>query len=184
MTRVFGYARDAESGAPLVGCEVTASLYPRGATVPGSATSGVDRYVTGADGRWELSLIPTAGTGVTMRIREWQNRTFYIDVPEPAAGDPPINVSELLVDPDTGEPPDPGSSLYLTRAEVGEPGGVVPLDENGKVPSEFLPPGQGGDENPVVDFFHGSGPPSGSITGAGLGDFYVDDATGLLYQLL
>ena len=183
MTRVFGYARDPESGAPLVGCEVTASIYPRGAAVS-SIEGGSDRYVTSTDGRWELALAPTAGTGATMKIREWLNRSFYIDVPAPAEGDPPINVTELIVDPGTGEPPVGGETLYVTRAELGIPDGVATLGFDGNLTFDQRPPGSGGaDEDPVVDWFSGHGPPTGTIAGAALGDMYLNLDNGLLYQL-
>ena len=185
MTRVFGYARDPESGAPLAGCEVNASIFPRGAAVL-PIEGGSDRYVTGADGRWELSLAPTAGTGATMKIREWLNRSFYIDIPAPAEGDPPINVTELIVDPGTGEPPAGGETLYVTRAELGEIDGVATLGFDGKLTFAQRPAGSGGGgtEDPVVDWFSGHGPPSGTIAGAALGDMYVNLDNGLLYQLL
>jgi hypothetical protein len=184
MTRVFGFALDAESGAALVGCEVVAQINPRGSTVP-PITSGTDRFVTGADGRWELNLPPTAGSGLTIKIREWLNRTFFIDVPTAPIGDAAINVQELIVDPDGTLPPDP-ESLFVTRAELGEPDGVAQLGGDGKLKFEQRPPGGGSggtDPDPVVDWFHGFGAPSGTIVGAGLGDMYVDMNTGLLYQL-
>lgn len=184
MTRVFGFARDSESGAPLAGCEVIAQINPRGSTVA-PIEGGIDRFVTGVDGRWELNLPPTAGSGITMKIREWLNRTFYIDVPNPPGDNAPINVSELIVDPDGSLPPDP-ESLFVTRAELGEPDGVAQLGGDGKLKFEQRPPGGGGgegDADPVVDWFHGFGPPTGTIIGSGLGDMYVDMNTGLLYQL-
>jgi hypothetical protein len=178
VTFVFGYARDPESTVAKAGCEVTASIYPRGSTVP-PISSGRDRYVTGIDGRWELNLPPTAGTGVLMKIREWQNRTLYIDVPA-SDNDEPIDVETIIVDPNTGEPP-PSQSQFITRAELGQPLGPASLGEDGIVPTSQLPPSAGGD--PVVDWFHGHGPPDGTIVGAAGGDMYFDDDTGQLYQL-
>jgi len=184
MTRVYGVALDPESSSPLVGRLVTVALFPKSAhPAPDPIAGGVDRAVTGSDGTWELNLRPTAGTGVAMRIRVWEHATYYVDVPE-AVGDDGVDVESILVDPGSLDPSTPPSpSLYLTRAERGAANGVASLDSAGKVPSVQLPPGQGGDENPVVDWFTGHGPPTGTITGAALGDMYQDLDTGLLYQL-
>jgi len=184
MTRVWGLALDNESDKPLPGRLVVATLYPAGAQLaPDDIEGGVDRAVTGADGSWELNLRPTAGSGVAMRIRVWQHHTYYVDVPEDTDDDG-FNVNSITVDPGSLDPTNPPTpSLYLTRSERGTANGVAPLDENDKVPSEFLPVGQGGDENPVVDWFTGHGAPNGTIVGAALGDMYMDLDTGLLYQL-
>jgi len=184
MTRVYGAALDNESDRPLPDRLVVATLYPKDSQLaPDDIEGGVDRAITGADGTWELNLRPTAGSGVAMRIRVWGHHTYYVDVPE-ATDDAGYNVNSITVDPGDLDPTNPPTpSLYLTRGERGAANGVAPLDEDAKVPSEFLPPGQGGDENPVVDWFTGHGPPTGTITGAALGDMYQDVDTGLLYQL-
>lgn len=43
--------------------------------------------------------------------------------------------------------------------------------------------GSGGNLNPIVDWFTGTGPPPDALIGAGPGDMYVDILTGTLYQL-
>lgn len=139
MTVVFGYATDAESGAPLPGREVVAVLLPAGSSVP-PITGGVDRAFSGADGGWTLDLAPTAGTGSYYRIREWSNRTYYVDVPDTTHEE---DVTDLVIDPSTGGPP-PSSTLYVTRAELDVPGGVATLGTDGKLALDQRPSGTGG----------------------------------------
>lgn len=184
MTHVFGFARDPDDGDPLVGCEVRAELYPRTATPFPPIEGGRDRFVTGLDGRWELTLPSTAGSDTLFRIREWRNRLFFIQVPD-TDDDTPMNVEQLIVDPTTGDPPpDQGATMYLTRVEAGAPGGVATLGTDGLLTeSQRAGGGTGPSGPPVVDWFAGNGPPNGTIPGAGLGDMYQDLDDGQLYQL-
>lgn len=150
MTHVFGYARDAETGVPLLGREVTASIYPRGAASFPPISGGIDTLITGADGRtdgyWELVLPSTAGSGAVMRIREWLNRTLYVDIPELGSDPTPIDAETIQVNPDDGNPlPPEQASLFLTRAELGQVSGVAQLDSGGKIPLSQLPVIEGTD---------------------------------------
>lgn len=150
MTHIFGYARDAETGAPLLGCEVQASIYPRGAATFPPVSGGIDTVITHADGRtdgyWELVLPSTAGSGAVMRIREWLNRTLYVDIPELGNDPTPIDAETIQVNPDDGNPlPPEQASLYLTRAELGQVSGVAQLDSGGKIPLAQLPVIEGTD---------------------------------------
>lgn len=139
MTYVFGIARDPETGAPLAGCEVTATVVPRG-VVLAPLTGSTDRFVTGVDGRWVLNLPPTAGSGAAMRIREWLVRFLYVDVPATGGttSATAIDSATIVVAPPDGSPA-PSASLYLTRAERGTANGVASLDIAGKIPSAQLP---------------------------------------------
>jgi hypothetical protein len=144
MTRVHGVALDPESGEAIIGRMVTATLWPPGSVVP-PITGGVDVTVTDDVGSWQLTLPPTAGYGVAMKIRIWRLATLYAVVPVAPTGNTPVQVTDYLVDPDTLDPIELSPSLYLTRAELGEPGGAARLGLDGKVPASELPaPGEGG----------------------------------------
>lgn len=138
MTHVYGYARDPETGDPVAGVQVDASIYPRGSAVFPPVDGGIDHAVTGMDGRWELVLPPTDGSDATIRVREWLLRTMYLGVPDVGGDLTPIDVETILVEPGTGAPPEQASQ-YLTRAELGQVGGVAQLDSGGKIPLSQLP---------------------------------------------
>jgi hypothetical protein len=144
MTHVYGYARDPETGDPVSGVEVVASIFPRGAATFPPVGGGVDKVFTGMDGRWELVLPPTSGSGATMRIREWLLRTLYLDIPDVGGDLTPIDAETIQVEPGTGQPPEQ-ASLYLTRAELGQVSGVAQLDSGGKIPLAQLPVIEGTD---------------------------------------
>jgi hypothetical protein len=143
MTRVHGVAVDPESGDPITGRLVTAALWPLGAAVP-PITGGVDSTVTDNEGNWELRLPPTAGYGVATKIRVWRSSSIYVDVPSPPDPTTVIEADAHQVDPDTLNPVTLNPSLYLTRAELGVPGGTATLGLDGKVPAGQLPPAGGG----------------------------------------
>lgn len=139
MTLVHGVALDPESGAPIVGRQVSATLWPTGASVPPIA-GGVDLTTTDAGGNWTLKLAPTAGHSAVMRIRIWRDATLYVDVPATLLGAPAVEAKDYLVNPDTlSSVPPAGASAYLARAERGAPGGVASLDSSGSVPITQLP---------------------------------------------
>jgi hypothetical protein len=139
MTLVHGVALDPESGDPIAGRQVSATVWPVGSTVPPIA-GGVDQTVTDSAGNWQLTLPPTAGHGAVMRIRVWRDVTLYVDVPATVLGAPPVEAVDYLVNPDTLAPsPPPAGSVYLARAERGAPGGVASLDSSGSVPISQLP---------------------------------------------
>lgn len=139
MTLVHGVALDPESGAPIVGRQVSATLWPIGASVP-PISGGVDLTTTDAGGNWTLKLPATAGHNAVMRIRIWRDVTLYVDVPATVLGAPAVEAADYLVNPDTlsSVPPADGS-VYLARAERGAPGGVASLDSSGSVPITQLP---------------------------------------------
>jgi hypothetical protein len=146
VTLVAGYALDPESSAPLAGREVTAVLLPAGSSVS-PIDGGTDRAFSATDGRWELNLPPTAGTGSYYRVREWLNRTYYIDVPDSTHIE---DVTTLVIDPGTGQPPPPNDPLYVTRAELGQPSGVATLGSDGKLALDQRPAGSGSATDAVL----------------------------------
>lgn len=97
--------------------------------------------VSGNDGQVQLPLTPQAeiaATGTCYEIRvDGTFARFYCVVPVSAT---PVQLADHLVDPDTLEPVSADTMpLWLTRAELGQPGGVAPLDDDGLVPAENLP---------------------------------------------
>jgi hypothetical protein len=104
------------------------------------------KTTSGEDGQVQLQLTPQAeiaatGTCYEIHIADTFAR-FYCVVPVSAS---PVQLADILVDPDTLEPVSADTvPLWLTRAELGQPGGVAPLDDDGLVPAEHLPAGSGG----------------------------------------
>lgn len=102
--------------------------------------------VSASDGTVELELtaqteIAAAGTFYEIAILGTFAR-FYCVVP---ASNGPVQLADILVDPTTLQPVAAGRpSVWLSRAELGEPGGVTPLGSDGLVPDEYLPAGSGG----------------------------------------
>jgi hypothetical protein len=102
--------------------------------------------VSDADGLVQLQLTPqteiaTAGTCYEIQIADTWAR-YYCVVP---VSNTPVQLADILVDPATLEPvPAQTPTLWLARAELGQPGGVAPLDDDGLVPAEHLPAGGGG----------------------------------------
>jgi hypothetical protein len=124
MTRIFGYTLEPESGEPQPGARVGCVLYP--STRPAlqnPVATGASEAISDDTARWELNLLPTAGSGRVVRIVSIGLFAIYVDIPVAVtggAGDTSaIDVSTLLVDPTTLQPPAPSPSLYLLRAELG-----------------------------------------------------------------
>lgn len=169
-------------GSAVVGASVVAHLVAPSAWLKNNAGDVVAEAttVTGSDGSWSLNL--TDQTKYEMVdgfyvIREG-HAAYAVSVP--AAG--PVDVSDIRVDPTTLTPTEPvPPSLYLARAEMGQPGGVAPLDTSGKVPATNLPVGNGGTVEGAHIWF-GDGSPT-VVPGAAPGDIYIDELTGIYYQL-
>src|SRR5687768_4282505 len=141
--RLLAADRDAVAGRT-----VTAELITPTPWLADGTASVVDaaEEVSGNDGGFELKLGPqaeqaTPGTHYRIRIDgSWV--TYYCVVP--VSVDPVLLVN-ILVDPATLEPVEPElAAKWLTRAELGQPGGVAPLGGDGLVPPEHLPPTGGG----------------------------------------
>jgi hypothetical protein len=104
------------------------------------------KAISAEDGTVQLQLTPQAeiaatGTCYEIRIADTFAR-FYCVVPVSPS---PVQLADILIDPDTLEPVSADiAPLWLTRAELGQPGGVAPLDDDGLVPPEHLPAGGGG----------------------------------------
>lgn len=149
MTRIYGYALDPESGAPQPRRQVKAALWPvTRATLQGPVADGADHVNSDTDGRWELNLLPTAGSGRVIRLRCTGLFLVYVDIPVAVTGGAgdltAIDVSTLLVDPTTLDPIPNDPSVYLPRAELGQPNGVATLGADGKLTFAQRPPGSGG----------------------------------------
>jgi hypothetical protein len=159
MTIVRGVAVDPESGEPIAGRMVTATLWPPGSTTA-PIVGGVDLARTDEAGAWELILPPTAGLGVVAKIRIWRSASLFADIPVTDPPTLPVDVTDYLVDPDTLEPISQTPELYITRAERGAPNGVASLDATGKVPANQLPPAGGGGGFIALGFLYEIGDPT------------------------
>lgn len=133
---------------PVIGRTVTAELItPTPWLADGTASIvAVAKEVSGNDGWVDLPLGPqaeqaTPGTHYRITIDgSWV--TYYCVVPVTAG---PVLLVNILVDPDSLEPVEPAlAAKWLARAELGQPGGVAPLNNAGVVPAEHLPPAGGG----------------------------------------
>jgi hypothetical protein len=133
------------AGRPVAGSRVTARLVAPATwladhtgEIVGSAAT-----VTDAAGAWSLDLTPQveiAATGTYYEVWAGGDVVFAV---VPAVG--PVELANILVDPATLNPQPPAApSLYLARAERGQPGGVASLGADGKVPAGQLPAGGGG----------------------------------------
>jgi hypothetical protein len=157
VTRIFGYALDPESGHPRPGRQVSAHLYPvTRATLQGPVADGSDTVASDTDGRWELDLLPTAGSGRVIRLRCTGCFMVYADIPVATtggAGDTSaIDVSTLLVDPTTLGPLPTDPSVYLPRVLLGVANGVASLGPDSVLTVSQWPPSGGtiGTPNTVV----------------------------------
>lgn len=181
MTEVNGKLLKPD-GTPVVGASIVAHLVApstwladnKGDVVAWATTS------SGSDGTWTLDLTPqTAYEAVSgyYVVREG-SKAYAVSVPVNG----PVDVSDIQVDPTTLDPKAPDApALFISRAELGQPGGAAPLDTSGKVPATNLPVGNGG----TVDGAHiwfGDGSPT-TVLGAAPGDIYIDRVTGTYYQL-
>lgn len=136
------------SQEPVAGRMVTAELVTASPWLADGTGSIVvaDTATSANDGWAELKLVPQADLADTSshyRIRidgSWV--TFHCVVPVSTG---PVLLVDILVDPDTLDPlPPETASLYLPRAELGVPGGPVPLGQDGKIAADYLPAGGGG----------------------------------------
>lgn len=136
------------SQEPVVGRTVTGELVTTSPWLADGTASIVtsDTATSGNDGWFELKLVPQVELGAVgshYRIRIAESWTTYHCV-VPASTDP-VQLGDILVDPDTLDPlPPEVASLYLARAELGLPGGPVPLGQDGKISATYLPAGSGG----------------------------------------
>jgi hypothetical protein len=145
LTRIYGYALDPESGHPLPRKQVRANLFATTrATLQGPVADGSDAVNSDTDGRWELNLLPTAGSGRCIRLRCSGAFDVYVDIPVAVtggAGDTtPIDVSTLLVDPTTLNPITTSPSVYLPRVLLGAANGVASLGSDGILTPAQRPP--------------------------------------------
>lgn len=135
-------------GTPVAARSVTAELIT---TAPLLADGSGSIVVAAADasdnnGWVDLPLVPQAelaaiGSHYRVTVADtWI--TYYCVVP---AGATPVLLADILVDPASLEPlPPQAATLYLARAELGLPGGPVPLAGDGKIDGRYLPAGSGG----------------------------------------
>lgn len=149
MTRIYGYALDPESGAPQPRRQVRAALWPvTRATLQGPVADGADHVNSDVDGRWELNLLPTAGSGRVIWLRCTGLFLVYADIPVAVTGGAgdltAIDVSTLLVDPTTLGPLPTDPSVYLPRALLGVSDGVASLGSDGTLTASQRPSGDGG----------------------------------------
>lgn len=166
MTLVTGTAIDPESGAPLSGRTVYATVEPRnGPTGPLDPPGGRDRAVTDNDGKWTLNLRRTAGYQSHYVIRVWLSETLVIDVPD---GPGPYDVNTLIATPGvpgaTPMPPNWTPPAYIPVADKGVPSGVATLDANGKLTASQRPPSSGtgepGEPSGPLSYRHEQNAPS------------------------
>ena len=181
MTRVSGVAIDPESGEPLAGRLVYATLMTQQA-LPEYGQEIIDEDTTATDGTWELDLRPTTQRpDVHYRIRVWLVATFWANVPDPPPGNTPVDINTILIPtPDPPVPPQPPGP-YVMRSELERPGGVATLGSDGILKLGQRPAG-GGTGGEPAEWFSGVGPPV-VVPGASVGDIYIDRLTGNLYQL-
>lgn len=149
MTRIYGYTLDPESGAPQLGARVGCVLYPiTRPALQGPVATGADDVVSDSAARWELNLLPTAGSGRVVRIASIGLFTVYADIPVAVTGGAgdltAIDVTTLLVDPDTLGPLSTDPSVYLPRALLGQPNGVASLGADGILTASQRPGGGAG----------------------------------------
>lgn len=135
-------------GTPVAARTVTAELItPSPLLADGSGSIVVAATDVSDNIGWvDLPLIPQSELGAVgshYRITVAETWiTYYCVVP---AGVTPILLGNILVDPDSLDPlPPQTAALYLARAELGLPGGPVPLGDDGKIASQYLPPVGGG----------------------------------------
>lgn len=109
---------------------------------------------------------PARNALVTIRHIDGTMATLYLDKDKATAGPNPLHADGL------------GNVWFY--AVPGEYRLVV----NGATIPIAVPmhPDEPALTSPVVDWFTGDGPPS-TVIGAGYGDMYVDESTGILYQL-
>lgn len=149
MTRIYGYALDPESGAPQPAAPVRSILWPSTrATLQGPVPTGSDGVNADPDGRWELNLLPTVGSGRVIKLTSLRLFTVYADIPVATTGGAgdltAIDVSTLLVDPTTLGPIPDDPSVYLPRALLGAADGVASLGPDGILTESQRPAGGGG----------------------------------------
>lgn len=137
---------------PVQGRGVTGKLIsPDGLLADHTGTVVTEaQAVSGEDGLVQLQLTPQseiAASGTHYEIQVMHSWTrFWCVVPD---SDDPVQLADILVDPNTLTPvPAPTPSIWLSRAELGQPGGAAPLDEDGLIPAEHLP--AGGDAVPAT----------------------------------
>jgi hypothetical protein len=176
--------------SPVAGRTVTAELIapaPFLANHTGSIVL-VARAISDTAGLVELKLTPqleiaASGTHYTVRVAGTELEWHCV---VPSSG--PVELANILVDPDTLVPVSPDlASLYVPRAEIGVPGGIPPLDEDGKVPPQFLPAGSGGGDMPdattttkgIVQLAGDLAGTAGAPTVPGLAGKYVKPGSGI-----
>lgn len=145
MPRVTGRALDPETGNPIAGRLVAATLEPVGfdaSILPMVNPPGRETVTTAADGTWELNLRQTDGFAAYYRIRIWLHGTAYCDVP---AGVGPFELADIAIErppiDDEQVPPTWEVPPYVRRSEMGQPHGVATLNEMGVLAVGERPPG-------------------------------------------
>lgn len=158
MPRVTGRALDPETGNPIAGRMVAATLEPAGfdaSVLPMVNPPGKETVLTATDGTWELNLRQTFGFAAYYRIRVWLNGTAYCDVP---AGEGPFALADITIErppiDDEQIPPTWEVPPYVRRSEMGQPHGVATLNELGVLSVGERPPSTGGgDTGPLSDTY-------------------------------
>ena len=172
-------------GTPAVGW-VTAAYWrtlPAADTDQMWSTQPVEQRLTD-EGRMRLEVPGTPQQVMFVELHVQLNHTR----PESMVLVVPTNVETLdvadaeRIPGNAAQPPAGGVEGWVSRTEVGAPGGVAPLDASGVVPARHLPPtggdGGGGVYPPTV---FGYGPPPADMTLLP-GQIYLDQTSFLVYR--